>query len=93
MVPIYYSIRGQLNSYIQVCFYSGVLTGYIGGSYIDYGTNPIVMATIPFVFVAIFMFMPSSPQHLLKCDKVEVKKNKYAKIFILNVITSFPAGS
>lgn len=33
------------------------------------------MAVIPYLFVAIFMFMPSSPQHLLKSEKIEVKDN------------------
>lgn len=67
------SIRGQLSSTIQTCFYSGVVAGYVCGAYMDYETNPLVMSIVPVIFLIIFWFIPSSPQHLLKCNRIEVK--------------------
>lgn len=66
------SIRGQLCAYLQTSFYLGVLSGYIGGTFMDYHVNPLVMATIPLLFLVIFWFIPSSPQHLLKNDQIKV---------------------
>lgn len=59
------SIRGQLNSYIQIAVYGGILIGFIGGSYIPFHINPYCMITVPIMFVVLFAFVPESPQYLL----------------------------
>lgn len=67
-----FSVRGQLNSYIQIACYSGILVGFIGGSYLPYAVNPIVMIAFSVVFFIGFYSMPESPQFLLKTNRFEV---------------------
>lgn len=38
----------------------------MGGSYIPFHVNPLVLIPIPFVFLALFVFVPETPQYLLK---------------------------
>lgn len=60
------SIRGQLSSLMQVSFNTGILIGYIFGTFLSYSTVPYVMFVLPTVFLGLFVFMPNTPQHLLR---------------------------
>lgn len=55
---------------MMIC-YCGVLAGYIGGTYLDYATNPWVMLTVPLIFVCLFAFMPETPQYLLRNNRLK----------------------
>lgn len=65
-------IRGELNSFIQINMYFGILCGFIGGSYLPFDLNPWVMLVVPFVFLVGFVFMPDSPQNLIRSNRFEV---------------------
>lgn len=43
--------------------------GFIGGSYLPYTVNPIVMSVLPVIFLALFSFFPESPQYLLNLQR------------------------
>lgn len=77
------SVRGQLNSYIQISCYFGVVVGFIGGSYLPYDVNPIVMISISVVFFVGFYSMPESPQFLLKNNRVGVSSAQNVKLFFI----------
>lgn len=62
----YFSIRGTLNSYLQISCYSGVLLGFIVGSVVDYELYPKIMILFPVLFLCAFVFFPDTPQQLLK---------------------------
>lgn len=76
-IPLYVAeiaidhIRGQLSSLMQVSFNSGILCGYILGTYLQYEIFPIVMYAFPAFYLCIFAFMPNTAQHLLKENKIE----------------------
>lgn len=70
------SIRGQLNSYIQIACYTGILVGFIGGSYLPFNVNPLVMILLPIVFLLSFWWFPESPQYLLLTKRpIEAEKS------------------
>lgn len=71
--------------------YSGILVGFIGGSYLPYNVNPLVMLAIPIVFLIGFVWMPESPQYLLKTNRVEEAERSLR--FYRNVQTKDDAAS
>lgn len=76
------SIRGELNSFIQIYCYSGILCGFIGGTYLSYVTNPLAMISLPLLFVCAFAFMPETPQYLLSVNKIDVRHFLYRQLNI-----------
>lgn len=50
------------------------MVGFIGGSFMPYYVNPWVMISAPIVFVPLLMFMPESPQQLLKKNNNDVSR-------------------
>lgn len=54
---------------LQLSFTSGIVLGYVAGSYLHYFTMPLVMLVVPVVFMSVFIWLPSTPQYLLKCDR------------------------
>lgn len=57
---------------MQIAGFSGILVGFIGGSYLPYAVNPVIMIFIPVVFLVGFFWFPESPQFLLKNNSIEV---------------------
>lgn len=55
-----------------ISFYVGVLSGFIGGTILPYDLSPLIMCAIPIIFVCTFVFMPETPQYLLKRNKIKV---------------------
>lgn len=56
----------------QILWRLGVLFAYVVVSYLDYSTLAICFVAITVPFYAIFTFLPSTPQHLLKTNQIEV---------------------
>lgn len=87
-----YSIRGELNSYMTLSFYLGVLLGFIGGTVLPYELSPYIMGAIPVIFLCAFIPLPQTPQHLLRKNKIKVCCcNKYTvqeKLRIIKIIGS-----
>lgn len=57
---------------LQLSFNSGIVLGYAAGSYLDYFTVPLVLISMPIVFFCIFVWLPNTPQFLLKGGKQKV---------------------
>lgn len=67
-----HSVRGQLNSYLQISCYSGMTFAYVLGSYLHYHTVPLVLLAFPIIFFVMFVWLHDSPQQLLKQGNEEV---------------------
>lgn len=57
---------------MQISFFCGIVLGYMAGTYLDYYTLPLVLIALPIVFFAAFVWLPSSPQYLVKCGAIEM---------------------
>lgn len=85
---ILFSIRGELNSYLHVSGFSGILCGYIGGSYLPYETCPLIMIIFPMLFLCSFGLMPDSPQYLLLNNKLNA--SNYAHNHLHSIEQTIP---
>lgn len=54
---------------LLVSCYMGVILGYVACDLLPYETVAPVLAVLPVVFVALFFWLPSTPQYLLKCGR------------------------
>lgn len=74
VIPIYVaeivepSVRGPLSAVFQVGFNIGILYAYAVGAAGDYTVLNITCLVIPILSVALFMWMPETPQYLLSKD-------------------------
>lgn len=64
------SARGQLNSYLQISCYSGMLFAYVLGSLLAYHTVPLVLIVLPIAFFLAFVCLHDTPQQLLKTGRL-----------------------
>lgn len=77
LVPLYVSeiaedkVRGILGSFFIFSINFGTLIMFVAGNYLSYSLVPRIMISFPIIFALTFVFMPESPQHLLKCGKAE----------------------
>lgn len=67
-----FRIRGKLGSLMILFFNLGILVGYICGKSLDYITVPKVLILLPILFVVGFIFLPNTPQYLLKRNQLYV---------------------
>ena len=81
LVPLYISeiaedkIRGVLGSFFILSINVGTLLMFIAGSYLSYSLVPRIMISLPIVFALTFVFLPETPQHLLKHGKTKEAEN------------------
>lgn len=68
----FYSVRGQLSSLMQVSFNCGIALGFVACSYLDFYTVPLVLIMSPLTFFSVFIWLPSTPQMLLKQNQSKV---------------------
>lgn len=72
LVPLYVSeiaedsVRGTLGSFFIFSINFGTLLMFVAGSYLSYTLVPQLMLALPIIFAATFVFLPETPQHLLK---------------------------
>jgi MFS family permease len=77
LVPLYISeisennVRGILGSFFIFSINFGTLLMFVAGSYLSYSLVPKLMISLPIIFVLTFVFLPETPQHLLKCGKTK----------------------
>lgn len=64
----------------MMCFMnnSGIVLGFILSSWMDYYKMPYVATVLSIIFLAIFVWLPESPDYLLHINKVEEAKKSYA---------------
>lgn len=66
------NIRGQLATSYILCRNIGILVAYVLGIYVNYIQASIVYMGISVIFAITFIFMPATPQHLLRIGAIEV---------------------
>lgn len=77
LVPLYVSeisedkVRGTLGSFFIFSINFGTLLMFVTGSYLSYTFVPKLMLALPIMFALTFVFLPETPQHLLKCGKAK----------------------
>jgi hypothetical protein len=79
-------IRGQLGSLFILIHNLGILLAFVAGNYLSYKLVGAMMITLPVLFFVSFLFLPETPQYLLKQRKVKVnEKNKINSFFKFQV--------
>lgn len=49
----------------------GTLVCFIAGTYMSYHVTSYVLILLPILFLVCFIRLPETPQHLIKCNKIE----------------------
>ncbi|EDS32411.1 sugar transporter [Culex quinquefasciatus] len=76
-IPMYiadiadFRLRGMLGSLLVISLNLGTLGGFILGSYLRYGTVPLVMLAAPVLFLAATSLLPETPYCLLRQNRNE----------------------
>nr|XP_003704535.1 PREDICTED: facilitated trehalose transporter Tret1-like [Megachile rotundata]XP_012143272.1 PREDICTED: facilitated trehalose transporter Tret1-like [Megachile rotundata]XP_012143273.1 PREDICTED: facilitated trehalose transporter Tret1-like [Megachile rotundata]XP_012143274.1 PREDICTED: facilitated trehalose transporter Tret1-like [Megachile rotundata]XP_012143275.1 PREDICTED: facilitated trehalose transporter Tret1-like [Megachile rotundata] len=73
-------IRGSLGSYFQLLLTVGILLSYISGSFVNIRELSIISAIVPFIFFAIFMFMPETPIYYLQKGNEDAARKSLIKL-------------
>lgn len=79
----YFSIRGALTAMAMMFFSTGLLSGYILATYLDYYLIPCIIVVLPIIYLAGNLFLPETPQCLLKHGRekeAELSFNFYKNI-------------
>uniref|UniRef100_S4PEN4 Sugar transporter n=1 Tax=Pararge aegeria TaxID=116150 RepID=S4PEN4_9NEOP len=63
------SIRGSLGAFFQLFLTVGILFTFVVGAYTSWRTLSIISAVFPILLVAVFWWMPETPQYLLAKNK------------------------
>ncbi|EDS32412.1 sugar transporter [Culex quinquefasciatus] len=77
LVPLYVTeiaedrIRGTLGSFFILFINMGTLVCFIAGTYMSYHVTSYVLILLPILFLVCFIRLPETPQHLIKCNKIE----------------------
>lgn len=77
LVPLYVleisedNVRGILGSFFIFSINFGTLLMFVAGSYLSYSLVPKLMISLPIFFALTFMYLPETPQHLLKDGKTK----------------------
>lgn len=53
----------------MVCCYTGIVLGYVACDQLSYETVPLALGALAIVFVAVFAWLPDTPQYLLQCGR------------------------
>uniref|UniRef100_A0A182QJN1 Major facilitator superfamily (MFS) profile domain-containing protein n=1 Tax=Anopheles farauti TaxID=69004 RepID=A0A182QJN1_9DIPT len=59
-------IRGMLGSLLPVCLNFGTVLAFILGSFVSFGTFPLVVLALPALFTLATLFLPETPACLLR---------------------------
>lgn len=68
----FYRVRGTYCCLLVVFCNLGILLSFIMGSFISYAMTPIILLTLPIVFLLTFPFFPETPHFLIKNGRLEV---------------------
>ncbi|XP_033174049.1 facilitated trehalose transporter Tret1 [Drosophila mauritiana] len=77
VIPIYIAelasdnIRGILGVFLVLTCNFGLVLAFVLGYYFNYAQVSWIVSSLSFVFVGCFWFMPETPQHLAKINKLE----------------------
>lgn len=86
-------IRGRLGSLLMLSVCSGILCGFIAGTYFGYYLVPKIFLPLPIVFFGLFIFFPETPQYFITRKHFEVtnrsKQYKTNKQILVNSKLAF----
>lgn len=75
---IFSSIRGTFASMVMLSVNSGILIGYILGTFLSYYVVPFMALILPFsYFMLVFLFVYDSPMHLISKGKFEAAERSF----------------
>lgn len=93
LVPVYVTeitedrVRGTIGSFLVLSCNIGILIVFILGNFLPYKAVPLVLALLPIIFLIGVLFLPETPQHLIKYKKYQAAE-KSLKFFRNNRQTS-----
>ncbi|XP_067623556.1 facilitated trehalose transporter Tret1 isoform X2 [Eurosta solidaginis] len=73
-------IRGILGTMLMLAFNFGILSAFVLGHFLSYGTVAWIMSLLTIAFLFCFPFLPETPQHLMSNNKVK-KAEKSLKYY------------
>lgn len=76
-IYFYFSVRGTLGSVLAIAVNLGIVIGYILASWMSYDYVPYVPIALTCVFLAIFVWVPESPDYLADKQRFEEAKKAY----------------
>jgi len=66
-----FSIRGILGVFLVLTCNFGIVLAFVLGYYFNYAQVSWIVSSLSFVFVGCFWFMPETPQHLARVNKID----------------------
>ncbi|CRK87311.1 CLUMA_CG001113, isoform A [Clunio marinus] len=81
LVPLYISeiskdsLRGILGCFFMFAINLGTVLMFLAVEYLNYSIVPKIFISIPFIFTLTFMFLPETPQYLLKRGEIKKAEN------------------
>ncbi|XP_053697379.1 facilitated trehalose transporter Tret1-like [Sabethes cyaneus] len=81
LVPLYVTeisedrIRGSLGAFFILFINMGTLVSFVVGTYLSYHITSYILIFLPILFLLCFMQFPETPQHLIRCNKIEAAEN------------------
>jgi len=73
-------IRGNLASMLTVAVQLGVLIEYIIGSFLSVRNLALISLAGPCLFVVLFIWLPESPYHFMRCDAKQKAINSLVQL-------------
>lgn len=70
-------IRGALGSIQLLSRSIGYLAAFIAGAIVDYTIFPYIFIGIPIITFILTLFLPSSPQYLIRKGDIEVRNFEF----------------
>ncbi|XP_058819314.1 facilitated trehalose transporter Tret1-like [Topomyia yanbarensis] len=77
LVPLYVTeisedrIRGSLGTFFILFINLGTLVSFVVGTYLSYHITSYILIFLPILFLLCFVRFPETPQHLIRCNKIE----------------------
>ncbi|XP_055858505.1 facilitated trehalose transporter Tret1 isoform X2 [Episyrphus balteatus] len=77
LVPVYVTeitedrVRGTIGSFLVLSCNFGILIVFVLGNFLSYKAVPLILATLPVIFLIGVIFLPETPQYLMKSNKHE----------------------
>ncbi|XP_055918187.1 facilitated trehalose transporter Tret1 [Eupeodes corollae] len=77
LVPVYVTeitevrVRGTIGSFLVLSCNFGILIAFVLGNFLSYKAVPLILASLSVMFLISVIFLPETPQHLMKSNNYE----------------------
>ncbi|XP_030383938.1 facilitated trehalose transporter Tret1-like [Scaptodrosophila lebanonensis] len=85
-------IRGSLSAMVMLSINLGILSGYIIGTHVPYHIIPAIVIFIPLTYLISSLFIPETPQYLIKQGKYAEAEKSFRYYKNLKVSKNFIAS-